>query len=186
MVKRLILILTLILPPAVFASEGHGGGSNLVMGFVWRVVVFVVFAFILYKLLKDPLLNSLDKRTDDIKNALDEAIKARDEAQKELNEYKSKLASMNKELEEMKEKAFKAAEAEKSKIIAEAENTVGRLKEFSESLIASDLIRAKTELKNYAFTLAKKVAEEKLKSSFDMSKHEVVINNYIKKIGEVS
>lgn len=182
--KRLLFFLMMLLPTVVFASEGHGG--NQLMGLVWRIIVFVVFVFILYKLLKGPLLNALDKRTDDIKSALENAVKAKEEAQKELTEYKSKLSSMNKELEEMKERAFKAAEAEKAKIIADAEVAVARLKEFSESLIASDVARAKTELKNYAFSLAKQLAEEKLKTNLDVNKHEAIVFNYIKKIGELS
>ncbi len=182
--KRLLFFFMMLLPVAVMASEGHGG--NQIMGLVWRIIVFVVFVFILYKLLKSPLLNALDKRTDDIKTALENAVKAKEEAQKELSEYKSKLSSMNKELEEMKERAFKSAEAEKAKIIADAESAVARLREFSESLIASDVARAKTELKNYAFSLAKQLAEEKLKTNLDVAKHEAIVSNYIKKIGELS
>jgi F-type H+-transporting ATPase subunit b len=183
-VKRLYFLLILAIPSILLASEGNGG--NQIMGLVWRIIVFVVFAFILYKLLKDPLINTLDKRTDDIRTALADAVKAKEDAQKELNEYKSKLASMNKELEDMKERAFKAAEAEKVKIISDAETTVARLREFAESLIASDLVRAKAELKNYTFTLAKQAAEDKLRSQLDISKHEKIVSNYIKKIGDLS
>lgn len=182
--KRLVFLFVSLTPAILFASEGHGGSS--VMGLVWRIIVFAVFVFILYKLLKSPLLNTLDKRTDDIKLALENAIKAKDEAQKELNEYKSKLSSMTKELEEMKERAFKAAEAEKNKILSDAEAAVARLKEFSESLIASDVARAKTELKSYAFSLAKQLAEEKLRKDLDINKHESIVSNYIKKIGELN
>jgi len=58
---------------------------------------------------------------------------------------------MSKELDDMKERAFKAAEAERRRIVTDAENTVEKLRQFSDSLIESDLARAKDDLKRYAF-----------------------------------
>ncbi|MEF3254215.1 MAG: ATP synthase F0 subunit B [Deferribacterales bacterium] len=185
MVRYLYCILSILLLPVIaLASEGHGG--NQFMGFVWRLIVFVVFVYILVKFLKSPILGALDKRTAEIKSAIDEALKAREEAEKELKEYRDKLASMNKELEEMKDRAFKVAEAEKEKVLADAHQTALKLRQFAESMIESDLARAKDELKRYAFGLAKNIAEEKLKSGLDTTKHEAVIKDNIKKIGELS
>ncbi|MCX8083425.1 MAG: ATP synthase F0 subunit B [Calditerrivibrio sp.] len=182
--KKIILFTIISTFPMLSYASGVSSG-NLVMGFVWRSIVFLVFAFILYKLLKEPILNALDKRTDDIKTAINEAIKAKEDAQRELAEYKSKLSAMNKELEDMKERAIKAVEAEKNRILNEADQTVKKLKDFAESLIESDVIRAKAELKRYSFELAKNTALQKIESSLDTNKHETIINNYINKIGDL-
>ncbi|MCA1926877.1 MAG: ATP synthase F0 subunit B [Calditerrivibrio sp.] len=186
MKKVAFLLFALLVPIFSIASGGGNDSGNLFMGFVWRSIVFVVFVYILIRFLKSPLLGALDKRSEDIKTAIDDAVKARQDAESELNEYKTKIASMNKELEEMKERAFKVAEAEKVKIINDAEQAVEKLRQFAESLIESDLMRAKDELKRYTFNLARKIAEEKLIAELDDAKHEAVVKDYIKKIGDLS
>lgn len=185
MKKVTFILLGLLVPAFSFASGGHEG-SNLFMGFVWRAIVFVVFVYLLVKFLRSPLLGALDKRTEDIKNAIEEANRARQSAEAELSEYKAKIASMNKELEEMKERAFRVAEAERAKIIADAEEDVEKRRQFVESLIDSSLMKAKDELKRYTFNLAKKIAEDKLIAELDDAKHEAIIKEYIKKIGDIS
>jgi F-type H+-transporting ATPase subunit b len=184
-VKRIFyLFINVIIPTVAFASEG-GKGESPFMGFFWRLIVFVLFVYILVKLLKSPLLGFLDKRTEEIKAAIEDAERARKEADVELKEYKSKLALMSKELDDMKERAFKAAEAERKRIVTDAENTVEKLRQFSDSLIESDLARAKDDLRKYAFDLAKKLAEQKLVSALDTKKHEAIVKYYITKIGEL-
>lgn len=181
------IILNLLIASAAFASEagGEAHGPDF-MGLFWRVVVFAVFAFILYKVLKNPVSKFLAGRTADIEKAIKDAEKAKLDAEAELKDYKSKLSLMNKELEEMKEKAFKAAEAEKERIIEEADKNIEKLKHFASSMIEADLNRAKDELKQETFKLALKLAEEKLGTTITEEKQNVLMKEYIKKIGAVN
>lgn len=186
MKKVTFLLFVLSVPIFCFASGGGHESGDLFMGFVWRSIVFVVFVYILIKFLKSPVLGALDKRSEEIKNAIEEANRTRQSAEAELIEYKSKIASMNKELEEMKDRAFRVAEAERAKIIADAEEDVEKRRKFFESLIESSLSKAKDELKRYTFNSAKKIAEDKLIAKLDDTKHEAIIKEYIKKIGDIS
>lgn len=180
--KSFLALILSILPYTAFASDAAHDGPDY-MGLVWRIIVFVVFAFILYKLLKEPLLNFLSSRSEEIKKSIEDAEKAKIEAESELQNYKSKLEHMNKELEDMKSKAIKSAEAEKQRILEEAEKSILKLKMAAESMIESDLNRAKEELKKETFLLALKLAEENLTTKLPKDKQLELMKNYIKKIG---
>ena len=69
---------------AVIASEGGNGGLLDVNPglMIWTVVTFIVLLFILKKVAWKPILSALDKRENDIKEALEQAEKAKDEAKK--------------------------------------------------------------------------------------------------------
>lgn len=185
MKKFLTLMFAAAFPYTLFASE-EAHSSPDVMGLVWRIIVFVVFAFILYKLLKNPLINFLSNRSEEIRKAIEDAKRAKAEAEAELESYKSKIEHMNRELEEMKAKAIKAAEAEKERILDEAEKTISKLKIAAENMIETDLNRAKNELKKETFLLSLKLAEEKLSAEASGKKQLELTKNYIKKIGAVN
>lgn len=174
-----------LMPALAIASEEAHKGPDF-MGLVWRIVVFAVFAFILFKLLKEPLMKMLTKRTEDIEKAIKNAELAKSQAEVELTNYKLKLSEMNRELEIMKERAMKTAESEKIKILEDADKTIQRLKSYAESLIESDLKRAKDELKTEVFLTAIQIAEEKLGSKLDAQKQKELMDKYIKRIGALN
>ncbi|MCB4203634.1 ATP synthase F0 subunit B [Deferribacterales bacterium Es71-Z0220] len=184
--KRILSLLIFVIPHIVLASEGAESHGPDYMGLFWRIIVFAVFAFILVKVLKKPLNDFLTKRTADIEKAIADAQKAKEQAETELKEYKSKLAQMNKELEDMKERAMKSAEAEKERILEEASNNIDKLRSFAENMIESDLNRAKEELRKETFRLALKLAEEKLGNELSGDRQKLLMQEYIKKIGAIN
>jgi F-type H+-transporting ATPase subunit b len=172
----------LFLPAMAFAATGGEHGYSL-MGFVWRVIVFAVFVFILFKVLKKPLLDFLNKRTEDIENAIENAQKAKEEAEVELTNYKLKLKQMESELETMKERSRKQAEAEKEKIVSDASESAEKLQKSTENMINSELEKAKAELKKETAKLAFQLAEKKIEKQLDDDSQKKLIKNYISKIG---
>lgn len=184
--KKILSLLIFIIPHIVMASEGANGHGPDFMGLFWRIVVFAVFVFILFKVLKKPLKDFLTKRTLDIEKAISDAQKAKEQAEKDLKEYNAKLAQMNSELEDMKERAMKSAEAEKERILEEASNNIEKLRKFAENMIESDLNRAKEELRKETFTLALKLAEKKLDSALNDDRQKALLEEYIKKIGAIN
>lgn len=185
--KKVLTALTLALISAqAFASE-HGEEHAVDMGALWknfgfRVLVFVLLVIILLKVAKKPLLDFLDKRTADIEKAIKDATEASEKAKAELAEYEIKMKGFEKDLEEMKEKSLKAAEAEKAQILEDASKQVEKLKVFAENLIDSELKRAKVQLKKDAVMAAVSAAEAKLGKELDGDKQKKILDDYIKKI----
>lgn len=169
---------------AADAAEVHKGWADLDWaGLGWRVFIFVIFAAILYKILKKPLVNMLVKRTADIEKALSDAEKAREAALAQVREYESKMASLERELADMKSNALKAAEKERELILAEAEKTVAKMKRFAVSMIEAETAKAKADLRRELAELASAEAEKRIEKDVRGEKAQDVLDEYIKRIG---
>lgn len=180
--KKLIILFFILLAPVIALASGDAEGPS-VSEFGYRVLTFSIFAYILVKLLKNPIKNLLTDRTVEIEKLIDDAVIAKESAEKELAAYKLKMADMEKELEVLKDRSMKAAEAEKKDIIADASKTVEKLTRFAESMINSEVQNAKDDLRKETLRLSIQLAEEKLSTSLDDAKQNELLKEYIKKIG---
>jgi F-type H+-transporting ATPase subunit b len=170
-------------PVMVFASSGEADMAKLWKGFGYRVLVFVIFFAVLYKLLKKPILNVLDNRTKDIEKAIADAKEASENAKTELTNYEIKMKGFESDLETMKEKSLKAADAEKQLILEDAEKQIEKLQQFAENLIDSEARKAKEDIKKEAVAKALEAVSEKLEKDLTPAKQKELLNEYIKKIG---
>jgi len=184
-VKKVLVTLTLaMMSVTAFAAE-HGGAvdmTKLWKNFGYRSIVFVLLVIILVKLAKKPLLNLLDKRTSDIEKAIADANEAAENAKAEMTNYEIKMKGFEKDLETMKEKSLKAAEAEKEQILEDAEKQIEKLKAFAENLIESETKKATVQLKREAVLAAIDAAEAKLGTKLDSATQKKLLEQYIKKI----
>lgn len=186
MKKFLATTIMALVSVTAFAAE-HGGEHAVDMGKLWknfgyRAIVFVLLVIILVKIAKKPLLNFLDKRTADIEKAIKDAKEASETAKAELTNYEIKMKGFEKDLETMKEKSLKAAEAEKQQILEDAEKQIEKLKTFAENLIESETKKATVQLKKEAVLAAISAAEAKLGSKLDSETQKKILDQYIKKI----
>lgn len=171
---------------AAFAAETEGE-HHVDMGALWknfgyRVFVFILLVIILVKIAKKPLLAFLDKRTEDIEKTIKDAEVAAEMAKAELAEYEIKMKGFEKDLEAMKEKSLKAAEAEKAQILEDAQKQIEKLQAFAENVIDSEVKRAKTQLKRDAVMAAVSAAEAKIGKDLDADKQKKLLDEYIRKI----
>jgi F-type H+-transporting ATPase subunit b len=90
---------------------------------------------------------------------------------------------MESELETMKERSRKQAEAEKEKIVSDASESAEKLQKSTENMINSELEKAKAELKKETAKLAFQLAEKKIEKQLDDDSQKKLIKNYISKIG---
>jgi F-type H+-transporting ATPase subunit b len=186
-VKKVLATLTLaMMSAAAFAAE-HGGEHAVDMGAMWknfgfRVIVFVLLVVIIVKLAKKPLLSFLDKRTADIEKAIRDAKEASENAKAEMTNYEIKMKGFEKDLETMKEKSLKAAEAEKNQIIEDADRQIEKLKVFAENLIESETKKAAVQIKKEAVLAAIEAAETKLGAKLDSETQRKILDQYIKMI----
>ncbi|PLX69050.1 MAG: hypothetical protein C0602_08205 [Denitrovibrio sp.] len=185
--KKVLATLTLaMMSMTAFAATG-GGENGVNMAELWknfgyRMIVFVLLVAIIVKLAKKPLLNFLDKRTADIEKAIADANEASENAKAELTNYEIKMKGFEKDLETMKEKSLKAAEAEKEQILEDADKQIEKLKAFAENLIESETKKAVVTLKKEAVLAAIEAAESKLGAKLDSKTQKKILDQYINKI----
>ncbi len=101
-----------------------------------------------------------------------------------VKQYEAKMAELEKELEEMKANAKKAAESEREYMIADAKKHVEQMKQFAINMIESEKERAIQELHHEAVELAANQAEQKLIKEISGGKAAKILDEYVKRIGE--
>jgi F0F1-type ATP synthase membrane subunit b/b' len=178
---RIALFFITLFPIAAFASEE--GEANLLSGFLWRIFVFAIFVFILYKLLAKRIDNGLTASAENIQKTIDDADNACETAEQELEAYAAKIADMTKELEQMKDAARKTAEKEAENILAEAEAAAAKYREHVKTAADAELIKAISNLRSEIALMAIEQAEAALAARKDSAESEKYIENAVTKIG---
>jgi F-type H+-transporting ATPase subunit b len=145
----------------------------------WVAVAFVVAAAILWKPIMKMACGGLDKRSDRIRNELDEARRLREEAQDLLASYERKQREAEKEAQALI--AHAEAEAERhAKHAAEAlEVTLRRRRDLAVERIAQAEKDAVRQVRAAATDLALKATRKLLTDKIDEGKQAELIDGAI-------
>lgn len=126
----------------------------------WTTIAFGVLFFVLSKYAWKPILNTVNKREESIKEALDQAEKAR----LEMQNLQADNERILKEARAEREAMLKEAREIKSKIVAdakeEAQTQASKMIEQAQTAIVSEKKAAMAELKNHVAVLAVDIAEK--------------------------
>lgn len=137
----------------------------------WTIVIFAIFWFFLGKFAFKPIANALQKRENDIQDALDEAKLAREEMQKLqadneqlIQEARLERAQIIKEAKDAKESIIKEAR-EQAKV--EANKLLMNAKVEIDNQKNAAIADVKNQLGIMALDIAEKVIRKELKSDKD-------------------
>lgn len=168
--KRLgVLAFALCQPVIALAEEaaehgaehgGHGGWDSqaLIASFVNFAVLIGLFVY----LFRDKVRSSLKDRRDSVERALQEAARMKAEAEVKRKEYTERLAKLDQELAEIKSEMIAAGQAERDRIIADAEHKAARMRKEAEFIIEQQVKQLRTDIAREAANAAIASAEQLL------------------------
>jgi len=123
---------------------GHGGAAHAVhdgitlfnwpsaedprIGLGYLVINFVVLAFLIHRLILRKLVDDNVTRHDDIKRQVEEAARNLSDAKAGLVDFKARMDRVDAESKQILDAARTAAEADRARLLAEAEQEVLRFK----------------------------------------------------------
>jgi F-type H+-transporting ATPase subunit b len=174
----------------VCASGGEEGAHHADSGavakdFAWRVLDFGLMAVLLVYLLTKPIRNGLTGRREGIEKALSDAVAAREAAEAKFAEYDVKLSKASAEIEEMSAAIRREGELERERILANAREMALKITAEAEKSAESEILRARTELRQEASRLAIALAEELLKKQINAGDQQRLVDEYVSKVGEL-
>lgn len=167
------------------SSGGHTDSGVLLKDFLWRILNFGLMAALLFFLLRKPIKNGLAGRREGIEKALAEAKQVKEAAEAKFAEYDQKLALATEEIAEIGNAIRREGELEQQKIIKSAKEMAIKIEQDAEKAAALEVAKARTELQREAVQLAVELAEELLKKNFTKEDDARLIDEYIKKVGEL-
>lgn len=144
---------------------------------------FLVF-WLLKKLLFKPVMGVIEARQKDIDANLAQGEKAKSEGLSLKKEYEEKITSAKSEGQEIIKQATLRAEQKESEIIAAAKEEAQSLREKASKDVEQERQKVMNEIKNDISDIALLAASKVIEKDIDKSKHEELINNFIKEVGE--
>ncbi len=158
-----MLILPL-LPSMAFGSTEEGGHQGIdKMRLLWSAINFVVLALVIAVIWVKVINKLLDKRSGDIKKAIDDAAAAKDAAEKKAADYKTQLDNLDSRIAEVIETLKREGAAEKERLLKEAASAAEKFAAQAKLAAEQEVKNAKKEMKKEALIMAIKMAEEILK-----------------------
>lgn len=138
MIIRVIFI-SLIFYSNLFAADS----SHVDIGtFFWRVITFIIFIIIIYKIIKPLLISFLDTYKSNIINNFNTAQQKNASIDKLLEAENLRLLHLDDEIEEMKKKYYNQIEIEKEQLIKEAEQEFIKYRNTIDKLIDGERKKA--------------------------------------------
>lgn len=180
--RKVLAVAFLILSVASlsFASEIT---EEQMTTFYWRVAMFIVFVALLVYLLRKPIKNMLDGRTEAVRAALQEAERARDKAIFEMQKNEQRIKELESELEGMRTNAKKLADEERKVMLKDAEVAVEQIKRQAVTMINAEREKAKQDLRKEVVALATVEAEKMLVDYVKGAEADKMLKSYVAKVG---
>jgi F-type H+-transporting ATPase subunit b len=147
--------------------------------FLVMVLNFAILVLLLAKFGRPVARKISETRSDAIKTALDEAARLRDQAQKKLDEYSEKLAAADAEIKAMIDGMRADAEADRKRVMADAEIQAAALKKEAEERIAAEIDRARHALGREVAVAAAAAAEKLIKQNLTNADQTVLVDKFI-------
>lgn len=181
----LLVFVMLSLAVVAYASGDVAIPREKWLDLLWRTTNFAALVVILVFFLKKPFADGLSSRREGIKDQLEALESRKADAERMYTEAEGKLARLDEEVNAIITEAVKQGEAEKEKIIADAERNAGDIKRQAEMAVAHELAEAKTRLKAEIAEQAVLLAEELIKKNIQPADQSRMVELSLDKVGGI-
>jgi F-type H+-transporting ATPase subunit b len=150
-----------------------------------RVMNFVALMIILIKFGAKPIGSALSGRRKQVRDDLESLEAKKAEAERSYKEFSEKLASVEKDVDQIVEKAIAQAEIEKAKIIERAEKMAEDIKRQAQMAVANEVTAARRMLKNEIADKAAVMAEALIVKNLTDDDQVKIVEDYLDKVGAI-
>ena len=197
MILSRLLISAISICGFLFATEGPGHADSVHEGgwmekwlsfdpgvFMWTIVTFFIVLAILRWKAWGPLIDALDKREEDIRNALASAEKAKEEAGKVAEDYEEMIRKAQAEAQKIVAESKAAGEKVREKIKVTAEKEAGDILEKAQHQIQTEKEKAVQEIRSSVVEFSLQAATKVIEKNVDSEDNRRLIKETVAGIGK--
>ena len=151
---------------------------------VWHLINFTIFATILAIGLKKGLLPMLQSERKTLETDIEEASQLRSEMEGKFREYEERLKSIDAQVEKVLADAKVDAEAERERLIKEAKEMAGRMRQDAKAIAEQELQTARRLLLAETMALASEGAVTALRAEITDDDQARLAEEFIRRVGE--
>jgi len=152
--------------------------------FMWTIVTFLIVLFILKWKAWGPLMSALDKRAEDIKNALSAAERAKEDAEKASQDYEKLVQKAHIEAKQIIADSKAAGEKVKDDIESVARENAEKMIGKAKTQIDAESQKAIQEIKSSVVDLSIEAAEKIIEKNLDSEDNRKLVNQTLDSIGQ--
>lgn len=165
-------------------KDAHGNPIVPVTPYAYLLINAAILFLIYYRVGKKPVMDGLQARHDAVAKELQEAARIKAEAEAQAAEYSDKLERLEEELERIKADTIKAGEADRARIIREAEEKAERMKKDAQFLLDQELKQLRNDMIAFTAQAAVAAAESVLKSRITPADQERLADDFLKDVSK--
>ena len=172
------------------ASASHDGGwlekwLSFDPGlFMWTIVTFLIVLFILKWKAWGPLMTALDKREEDIKNALSAADRAKEDAEKASRDYEEVVKKAQAEAQRIVAEGKAAGEKVKNDIESTARKSADDMIDKAKEQIEAESHKALQEIKSSVVDLSIEAAGKIIEKNLDSEDNRKLVDQTLDNMGQ--
>ena len=152
--------------------------------FMWTIVTFFIVLAILKWKAWGPLIDALDKREEDIRNALSSAEKAKEEAGKVAEDYEEIIRKAQAEAQKIVAESKAAGERVREEIKVTAEKEAGDILEKAQHQIQTEKEKAVQEIRASVVEFSLQAATKVIEKNVDSEDNRRLIKETVAGIGK--
>ena len=150
----------------------------------WTIITFLILLVVLKKIAWKPILDALESREKEIKDALNAAEKAREEAEKVSSDYEQSMKDAQIKSQKIISDSKLAAEKVKSEIEKTATVKAELMIENAKEQINSEKENAIKDIRDIAIDLSIDIASKVIEKNIDSEENKRLIEEAMNNIGK--
>jgi F-type H+-transporting ATPase subunit b len=166
-------------PALALASEDGGGASgNLFWHFANLALILAVIVYFARK----PIQNFMADRRQTIETGIESARRDLADAEQRLAECTQRIASLDREVEGIRDAVRAQAESERERLLADARNAAERIRRDARLAVEQEARSARQALRNEAAEMAVRLAGDLLKRQVTDTDRSRLVDEFVERV----
>ena len=184
-----VLVITVVgcLALTALAAETEQGPSSFkkIWMLSWRLLNFLILAYLMVRLLKKPLSSFFQESARVIREQLQGTEQACQEAEQELQEMENRLEALDQEIQKLQGVIGEHGQRERDKIIANGRQAAEQMLEKAKLEAAYSAQQAKNQLRLEVIDEAVRMAAESIRKAIASGDQERLVNEYLQDLKQM-
>ena len=169
------------------AADEQQSGSSFKESWlkIWEVLNFLILAFLVFKLLKEPLKKFFKSHSEQVRQQFEGAKEVSLSAEREMEEMERRYQTLEEEIQKLEQAISEIGERERVRIIAKARETAEHMLE--KARIESDMMlrNAAMQLRRELVDVTISLTEESIRRAIDSGDQQRFVEEYLKDLKQI-
>lgn len=170
----------------VFWTTTPDGEEKPNWEFWGSVVNFALLVYLIRRMAKAPMARFLSDRREGIERGILEAADVKRAAEEAFNTYTERMKTLDSELAKLRKDVADASERERARIVAEANDTVARLKVETENLIQRQGEQLEAQIRREVVSAAAEAAEKAVRELSTPEDQKRMADVFMRELGKIA